>query len=310
MVGHSIGWVGTGRMGSAMVQRLLRHGCDVAVYNRTRSKLDALVADGAKPVDSVADLGPRQVVFLTVGSSEDLLEVLSGPEGLLSGETVPAIIVDCSTVSSEASAEARRQADLRGTKLLAAPVSGNPKVVKAGKLTIAVSGPREAFDEVMPYLEMLGAGVTYVGDGEVARLVKLCHNLMLGVVIECLIEITLLAEKGGVRRQDLLAFINDSVMGSLFTRYKSPALVNLDFAPTFTTKLLRKDFDLALAAGRDLEVPLPLAATVHQLIQAGIGEGVGDVDFAALVTVAARGAAMSLVSENSAVADGLAPEMH
>ncbi|MCU1494433.1 MAG: oxidoreductase [Acidimicrobiaceae bacterium] len=306
-VEHTIGWVGTGRMGTAMAQRLLRQGCDLAVYNRTRSKLDPLVAEGAKPVETLGDLATRQIVFLTVGSSEDLLEVLVGEGGLLCGEAVPSIIVDCSTVSTEASAEARARAAERGAVLIAAPVSGNPKVVKAGRLTVAASGPRDAFDEAAPYLAMLGAGVTYVGEGEVARLVKLCHNLFLGVVIESLIEIVILAEKGGVRRQDFLAFLNDSVMGSLFTRYKSPSLVNLDFAPTFTTKLLRKDFDLGLAAARQLEAPMPVSAVVHQIIQAGIGEGVGDVDFAALMTVAARAAALDLKSEDAQVPDGLEP---
>jgi 3-hydroxyisobutyrate dehydrogenase len=306
-VEHTIGWVGTGRMGTAMAQRLLRQGCDLAVYNRTRSKLDPLVAEGAKPVETLGDLATRQIVFLTVGSSEDLLEVLVGEGGLLCGEAVPSIIVDCSTVSTEASAEARARAAERGAVLIAAPVSGNPKVVKAGRLTVAASGPRDAFDEAAPYLAMLGAGVTYVGEGEVARLVKLCHNLFLGVVIESLIEIVILAEKGGVRRQDFLAFLNDSVMGSLFTRYKSPSLVNLDFAPTFTTKLLRKDFDLGLAAARQLEAPMPVSAVVHQIIQAGIGEGVGDVDFAALMMVAARAAALDLKSEDAQVPDGLEP---
>lgn len=306
---HTIGWVGTGRMGSAMARRLLRRGCDVAVYNRTRAKVDDLVAAGAKPVECLGELARRQIVFVTVGSSEDLLEVLVGEGGLLREEVVPSVVVDCSTVSTEASAQARAYAAERGTALLAAPVSGNPKVVEAGRLTVAASGPREAFEEAAPYLEMLGSGVTYVGEGEVARLVKLCHNLFLGVVIESLIEVVVLAEKGGVRRQDFLAFLNQSVMGSLFTRYKSPALVNLDFAPTFTTKLLRKDFDLGLAAGRQLEVPMPVAAAVYQIIQAGVGEGVGDVDFAALVKLAARAAGLDLGREQADLADGLAPDV-
>ena len=101
-----------------------------------------------------------------------------------------------------------------------------------------------AFEVAQPYLEALGAGVTYVGEGERARLVKICHNLMLGVVAQSLAEITVLAEKGGVSRADFLEFLNDSVMGSTFTRYKTPAYVNLDFTPTFTPPLLLKDFDL------------------------------------------------------------------
>ncbi|MHB1987792.1 MAG: NAD(P)-dependent oxidoreductase [Acidimicrobiales bacterium] len=301
----TIGWIGMGRMGSAMATRLVHHGCDVAVYNRTRSKVEPLVAAGATAVETVAELSTRRIVFISVASSEDLLAVLEGPDALLSQQSAPAIIVDCSTVSVEASAKARSLAAKRSTALLAAPVSGNAKVVKAGRLTMAVSGPLGAFEEVESYLGLMGTGATYVGEGEVARLVKLCHNLMLGVVTQSLVEITVLAEKGGVRRQDFLAFLNDSVMGSTFTRYKSPALVNLDFTPTFTTHLLRKDLDLGLAAARSHGVPMPVAALVQQLVGAAVGEGLGDTDFAALIELEARSAGLELKSENAEVPDGL-----
>src|SRR5690606_8985020 len=129
---------------------------------------------------------------------------------------------------------------------LAAPVSGNPKVVKSGKLTSVVSGPEEAWKTARPDIELFGRKATYVGEGDTARLVKICHNLMLGVVTQSMAEITLLAEAAGVSRYDFLEFLNDSVMGSTFTRYKTPAFVNLDYKPTFTWHLLRKDFELGL----------------------------------------------------------------
>jgi 3-hydroxyisobutyrate dehydrogenase-like beta-hydroxyacid dehydrogenase len=182
---------------------------------------------------------------------------------------------------------------------------GNPKVVRAGKMTAAVSGPRDAFVMAEPYLTMLGRGVTYVGEGEVARTVKLCHNLFLGVVAQSLAEITVLAEKSGISRQAFLACLNQSVMGSLFTGYKAPAYVNLDFEPTFTATLLRKDFDLGLAAAREHEVPMPVAAIVHQLIQGLVGRGYGDADFAALLQQQAEAAGLTLVSEHADVPDGL-----
>ena len=301
----TIGWIGAGRMGSAMAARLVRHGCDVAVYNRTASKVEPLVAEGASAVRTIAELSSCRIVFINVASSDDLLAVLDGDGGLLRHESAPAIVVDCSTVSVEASAQARSLAAERSAAFLAAPVSGNAKVAKAGRLMFAVSGPLEAFSEVEDHLAVMGAGSTYVGEGEVARLVKLCHNLMLGVVIQCLFEVTTLAEKGGVRRQDFLAFLNDSVMGSTFTRYKTPALVNLDFTPTFTVELLRKDFDLGLAAGRVNDVPMPVAALVHQLVSAGMGAGLGDKDFAALFELEARAAGLELRSENAVVSDGL-----
>jgi 3-hydroxyisobutyrate dehydrogenase-like beta-hydroxyacid dehydrogenase len=191
--------------------------------------------------------------------------------------------------------------------MLAAPVSGNPKVAASGRLTIVASGPREAWLEARPYLELLCRRVTYVGDGERARLVKICHNLMLGVVAQCMAEITVLAEKGGVSRADFLEFLNDSVMGSTFTRYKSPAYVNLDFKPTFTPELLLKDFHLGFEAAREFGVPMPLAATAEQLIQGMLALSGNEVDFAALLDLEARAAGLELAPENVEVDDGLSP---
>jgi 3-hydroxyisobutyrate dehydrogenase-like beta-hydroxyacid dehydrogenase len=302
---HSrVGWIGTGRMGYAMVARMLAAGQDVHVWNRTRAKAEPLAGLGATVVDTVAELAGRDVVFTMVAADADLLEVTLGDAGLLRQPTSPTYLVDSSTVSDETSELVRRVAAERGTILLAAPVSGNAKVVTAGKLSIAVSGPPDAFDEVRALLALIG-GVTYVGEKDVARLVKLAHNVFLGVVTQSLAEATVLAQRGGVSRAAFLEFINGSVLGSTFTRYKSPALVNLDFTPTFTTTLLRKDFDLGLAAARALGVPLPVAAVTHHLVQAAVGRGHGHEDFAALLMEQARNAGIELEPEPGHVDDGL-----
>ena len=304
--GATLGWVGIGRMGHALVSRLLDAGHEVAIYNRTRSKAEPLAERGATIVDTPADLADRDIVFTMVGGPADLKEVVLGGTGLLSSNgTAPRVIVDSTTVSADASDEVRAAARERGTALLAAPVSGNPKVVDAGLLTVVVSGPQEAWLQARPLLELLGAGVTYVGDGERARLVKICHNLMLGIVAQTLAEILVLAEKGGVARADFMAFLNDSVMGSMFTRYKTPAYVNLDFRPTFTPALLLKDFQLGTEAARELGVPLTVAAAAQQVVQALVGHGYTDVDFAALIEQQARAAGLDLVSEEASVDDGL-----
>jgi 3-hydroxyisobutyrate dehydrogenase len=303
----TLGWIGAGRMGSVLVERLLRSGFDVAIYNRTPSKAAPLVDLGATAVDAPSDLDDRDIVFTMIGGDADLLAVTDGTTGLLTGPRGPGLLIDCSTVSSEASGQVRRRAEKIGTPMLAAPVSGNPKVAAAGMLSLVVSGPKEPFDVARPYLDVLGRSVTYVGDGDVARLVKIAHNLLLGVVTQCLAEITVLAERGGVARSDLLAFINDSVMGSTFTRYKTPAFVNLDFHPTFTGHLLRKDLELGLEAGRDLQVPLPVTAVVHEIVTDLVSDGHGDEDFAALLLMEAARAGLELESERVAVDDGLHP---
>ena len=157
-----IGWIGTGRMGAALVDRLLEAGHDVAVYNRTRSKAEALAERGGKVVDSPVDLAERDVVFIMVSGSADLTQVTTGDGGLLTHAVdVPRIVIASSTVSMESSEQARARAEARGAQFLAAPVSGNPKVVRAGRLTFAVSGSREAYDQVRDLLLTLGRGATY-----------------------------------------------------------------------------------------------------------------------------------------------------
>jgi 3-hydroxyisobutyrate dehydrogenase-like beta-hydroxyacid dehydrogenase len=301
-----LGWVGTGRMGYALATRLLDAGCDVAVYNRTRAKAEPLAELGGTVVDSPADLADRDIVFTMVAGPEDFKAVVIGEDGLLSRpDTAPSVIVDSSTVSPEASAEVRARTEARDVALLAAPVSGNPSVVEAGKLTVVVSGPSDAWEAARPYVDLFGAGATYVGEGDVARLVKICHNLMLGVVAQSLAEITVLAEKGGVSRAAFLEFLNQSVMGSMFTRYKTPAIVNLDFTPTFTPALLYKDFHLGFEAAEEHGVPMPVAAAAQQAVQALMGFGYDDVDFMALLELEARGSSLELVAENVPVGDGL-----
>jgi 3-hydroxyisobutyrate dehydrogenase-like beta-hydroxyacid dehydrogenase len=305
---NSIGWIGIGRMGLELATRLLRGGHDVAVWNRTRVKAEPLAELGATIVDTPADLAACDIV-VTMVSSSDVFEVVTlGEDGLLTRkDAAPKVLVDASTISEEASERVRAAATQIGTQVLAAPVSGNPKVVRSGRLTVVASGPQEAFDLAEPVLAAFGHKVTYVGDNDAARLVKICHNLLLGVVSQTLAEITVLAEKGGVARSAFLEFINSSVMGSVFTRYKTPAIVNLDYSPTFTAHLLRKDFELGLAAAHDLDVPLPVAALVHQLVVQLIGHGYGDQDFIALLEMQARAAGHGLQPENVAVSDGLDP---
>jgi len=178
-------------------------------------------------------------------------------------------------------------------------------VIKAGKLTFVVSGPKAAYETAAPYLDMMGQGSSYVGEGELSRIVKICHNVMLGVVTQCMAEITVLAQKAGVPRHALLDFLNKSVMGSTFTRYKTPAFVNLDFHVTFTPYLLRKDLDLGLEAGRRLEVPMPVASITRDLIQTMMGNGMTEEDFSTLLLQQARSSGVELEPENVKVGDGL-----
>jgi len=302
-----LGWIGTGRMGFEMARRLAKGGCDITVWNRTRAKAEPLAKDGAKIADSLPQLAGCDIVFCMVSTWEDVKEVLAGPKGLLSRakDAAPRMLVECSSISLEGSAELRRILAGHGVELLSAPVSGNAKVIRAGKLTFVVSGPKAAYETAAPYLGMMGQGSSYVGEGELSRIVKICHNVMLGVVTQCMAEITVLAQKAGVPRHAFLDFLNKSVMGSTFTRYKAPAFVNLDFHVTFTPYLLRKDLDLGLEAGRKLGVPMPLASITRDLIQAMMGSGMTEEDFSTLLLQQARSSGIELEPETVKVGDGL-----
>ena len=302
---YTVGWIGVGRMGYPMAKRLLDAGCDVSIYNRTRSKAEPLAEAGGKIVDSPKDLADRDIIFTMVSTSDDLMAVTFGEDGVFTAEAKPKLLIDCSSISEVASADIRKRAAEIGIDMLASPVSGNGKVVKAGKLTIVTSGPRAAFEIAEPFLNQVGRGVTYVGEGELARMVKICHNLLLGVVTQCLAEITVLAEKGGVARHDTMDFINNSVMGSMFSRYKTPSFVNLDLTPTFTPILLRKDLDLGLKAGENLGVDLPVTSVTRDMVQRAIDAGYTDVDFSVLLQEQAKASALDIKPENVDVDTGL-----
>jgi 3-hydroxyisobutyrate dehydrogenase len=295
---QKLGWIGAGRMGYAMAERLAKGGCDIAVWNRTKEKAKPLEKSGAKVVDRLEELSTKDIVFVMVSTYDDVKEVVARV-----GK--PKMIVECSSISLEGSAELRQTLKAKGVEYLAAPVSGNAKVIKAGKLTFVVSGPKSAYEKAKPYLDMMGTGSSYVGEGELARIAKICHNVMLGVVIQNLCEITVLAQKAGMPRHAFLDFLNKSVMGSMFTRYKTPALVNLDFHVTFTPKLLRKDLDLGLDAGRELEVPMPLTSLTRDLLQQMIGQGMTEQDFSTLLLTQAKASGIELKPENVQVGDGL-----
>jgi 3-hydroxyisobutyrate dehydrogenase len=303
-------------MGYPMAEALIRSGHRMRLWNRTRSKAMPLARDNATVAERLSQLRDVDVLFTMVSTGKDLEQVYFGSDGVVSSQDValPAIFVDCSSIGVSASSAIRAALLARNVDFLAAPVSGNGKCVKAGKLSSVVSGPKPAFEKVKSLIEAYARrGVSYVGEGELARICKIAHNVMLGVVFENLAEITLLAQKAGVPRHAFLQFMNNSVMGSVFTQYKTPALVNLDWSTTFTPELLLKDLQLGLEAGRELGVPMPVTAATREVAQAHLGAAqlqpdpaaYLQQDFAALFETMALGAGIKLESELLEVPSGL-----
>lgn len=314
MTKPTIGWIGMGRMGYPMAERLVKAGYDVKVWNRTRSKAEPLAEKGAVLVDSPADLAGVDVLMTMVSTGKDVEALYFGDNGVLTGDGVPGIFVDMSSIGTDQSADIRKRLTEKGAEFVCSPVSGNGKCVKAEKLSAVVSGPKAAFDKVEDIVATIAAnGVSYVGEGELARFCKIAHNVMLGVVTQNLAEITILAEKAGVPRRAFLDFMNNSVMGSIFTRYKTNAFVNLDWTTTFTPTLLRKDLDLGLTAARELGVAMPVTAATREALQAHFGaaslkddpETYLEADFSAMLETVALAAGLSLQSENDPYPTGL-----
>jgi 3-hydroxyisobutyrate dehydrogenase-like beta-hydroxyacid dehydrogenase len=263
-MGDRLGWLGTGRMGTAMGERLLDSGAPLVVWNRSLKKTAPLAERGAKVAASIGQLAEAaDVVFTMVTGSDEMLEVVTG---LLRGDPRPAVIVDCSTTSEEASARARAACAGLGVDFLAAPVSGDPTMVRNGAAAIVCSGPEDAFARVQPALARIAPTVVYAGPGEQARLAKLCSNLILGVFGQAMVEISALAAHGGIDPARFAEFLNGSVVGSTYVRHKGRSVAaGTPMAPA-ARAALQRDFDTSLRAAGDLDQPMPLSALVRQLL--------------------------------------------
>ena len=256
-----------------MAERLAMAKANVRGYNRTRAKAEPLVEAGIHLVDRPSELAECDIVFTMVSTADDLKSVTFGEHGLFaSPDRSPRILVDLSTVSVEASAEIRAL-QMRAARTCLWFRSAATTSLRVPGGCVMASGPRPVFDIVRPYLSCFGSSVTYIGEGEVARVVKICHNLYLEIMFEGLAEVTLLAEKHGVSRHVFLDVINRSVLGSTFSRYKTPVIANLDYTVTFTNALMRKDLDLGLKAAGECGVALPATQVVRDLVQACIDDG-------------------------------------
>jgi 3-hydroxyisobutyrate dehydrogenase-like beta-hydroxyacid dehydrogenase len=276
--------LGLGQMGSAIAERLIAAGHDVSVWNRTTGKATDLVARGAVELADIRDAWASDVCITMLADSAALTDVTLGRGGLaLADAAFGKFLIDMSTVSAESSRQVAEAAAANGIKFLRAPVSGNPGVVRAGNLTVVVSGLQTDCVAAEGLLRDIGPHVFRAGDGEAARIVKLALNLMIAGTAELLSEGLALTEAHGLGREKVLQIISASAIGSPFVKYKVGPLLAEDYASTFSNRLMRKDLDLVLASGAAAGVPLPVTAVVAQLIQGAISTGLADLDFMSLL---------------------------
>jgi 3-hydroxyisobutyrate dehydrogenase-like beta-hydroxyacid dehydrogenase len=318
-MGKRIGWIGLGRMDEAMVKRLLKAGHGVSVWNRTAAKAAPLAEYGAAIVATKQDLSDCDVGFTMVSTTDDLKEVLFGAGGLVAAmgqadvvfSSLPhdgalrsvaaqvaraarrgAIYVDTSTVSLPASSEAAAHCAAAGVHYLRATVSGNNKMAEAAQLTVMASGPRAAYDAVLPLLRLFGPNQFYLGEAEQARLMKLVVNLMIAQTSAMLAEGLTLGRKGGLDWHDMWQVLGVSTVASPIVKAKSAQLAQRDFTPSFTVGQMIKDLDLILGAGQANHVPLPQTAMTLQLMQAAIAQGDALEDYAAIIKAVERSAGL------------------
>lgn len=276
--------LGLGRMGGPIARRLRDAGHALSVWNRTPGRTAGLSDVGARVLSTPREAWESAEVSVTmVLDDAALLEVTTGRDGLLTSGGQGRVLVDMSTVSPDASRTVAEAAAKAGVGYLRAPVSGNPSVVESGNLGIMVSGDEKVFRRVEELLRDIGPNLFLVGSGEEARVLKLALNLMIAGNAQLIAEALVLGEAHGLDRAQMLEVMGASAAGSPFVKYKTAALLQDDYTATFTGHAMWKDLSMALAAGHEAHAPLPVTATIHQLVEGCIGSGWGELDLMALL---------------------------
>lgn len=284
---EKIGFIGLGRMGYPMVRNLLRAGYRVKVYDILPERIAALVEAGAEAASSPAEAATDVPLVITMILDDAALKVVAlGSDGVLAGAARGAIYADMSTVSPMASACVAEAAETAGVSYLRAKVSGSIKPATEGKLTIFASGPRPAYDLCLEPFGAMGNRHYFVGSGEEAIYLKLVHSIMVGVTAAMVGEALTFGEKGGTDWSQMIEVLNNSALASPLLNYKAPLLREREYdTPQSTVDVAAKDIDLALAAGKHLNIPLPVTALVREFYRVMQARSEGGLDFIGVVTL-------------------------
>jgi 3-hydroxyisobutyrate dehydrogenase-like beta-hydroxyacid dehydrogenase len=276
-------------MGGGIAKRLLDTGHTVHGYNRTPAKAASLVERGLVLHDTPREVAERSSIVLSmVTDTKAVRAVVDGPDGILAGLRPGSFYVDMSTASPENSRALAADVEAAGSQMLDAPVSGSVATLEAGKLSVMVGGSREAFEAVEPLLRHIGPVVTHVGDNGQAVLLKIAMNLSLVVQMIAFSEGLLVAEKGGIERGVAVQAMLDSVIASPMLKYRGPFVLEQPEEAWFDCNMMQKDLNLALEAGRALEVPMPTTAIANELMTAARGLDLDHFDFSIVHQVLGR----------------------
>jgi 3-hydroxyisobutyrate dehydrogenase-like beta-hydroxyacid dehydrogenase len=284
----TVGFVGLGTMGGTVTARLLDAGHTVHGWNRTREKAQWLVDRGLVLEDSPRAVAEKvDVLFSMVTNTKALDAISRGPDGILAGLKSGQVWVDSTTGSPSNSRALAADVEALGARLLDAPISGAPVTLEQGKASIMVGGDQEAFERVKSILEDVGPIVRRVGDNGQALLLKIAINLSLQVQMVAFSEGLLIAEKGGIEREVAVEAMLNSVIASPMIVYRGPFVLGHPDEAWFDCNMMQKDMQLALDAGRELDVPMPTTAIANELLTAARGMGLDKYDFAVVYDVLA-----------------------
>jgi len=290
-----IGFIGLGIMGKPMAHNLLRAGYPLVVYNRSRAAMDELAAGGAQTADSPRQVAERSDVVITMlPDSPDVESVIAGTSGNAADSVLAScrpgtLLIDMSTISPVVARALAKAAGARGAGMLDAPVSGGDVGARQGTLAIMAGGAREDFDRALPILQMLGKTITHVGESGAGQVVKACNQIV-ALTIEAVSEALVLGSKAGVDPGVILQVLSGGLAGNKVMEVRGPNFLRHDFTPGFKIALHDKDLGIALAAGHEYGVPLPVTAMVEQMLLALRTRGQGEQDHSALLTLIEEGA--------------------
>ena len=288
-----IAWIGAGRMGVPMAGFLIEAGHALTVYSRTPGSRQKLVALGAREAGNVAEcVSGAEVVFSSVSDDAALRVIALGPQGVLANSAPGTIFVETSTVSLEVARELGEEAKRLGIAYLRAPISGNAASARTRDLTVLVSGPASAVEQVRPLLATFSKAQIYLGDAGQALVMKLVVNALVVNQAQTLAEALALGRKAGLDWDAMLDTLAQSTVASPWLKVKIVALKKHDYSATMNARLILKDIDLMLAEARNHEVSMPLTAATRQLMQVLVGEGFGEEDYMAAIKLAARQAGL------------------
>jgi 2-hydroxy-3-oxopropionate reductase len=282
----TVGFIGLGIMGKPMAKNLIEAGHELVVYNRTQAKAEELAGDGATVAGSPREVAEQSDVIITMlPDSPQVEEVLVGEDGVLEGIKEGALVVDTSTISPVVTEELAAKVAEKGASMLDAPVSGGDVGAIEGTLSIMVGGSEEDFERARPLFDAMGKTVTHVGETGAGQVVKAANQIVVALTIEAVSEALVLGSKGGVAPEKILDVLGGGLAGNKVMEVKREKMLTHSFDPGFRIELHHKDLGIALAAGREYGVTLPVTAVVDQMLQELKMRGRGARDHSALLTL-------------------------